>query len=223
MKRRQTAWKKSRTFGDVFGGRAKRKITDGVFRRAHSLNPPGPHDSPPIFIIDNPSRDFFFPLEREEIIEGLALLPRCDWCTITHIWQRRFRKADYEAAELPLAEFICGSGVRLIVLYPWPKNLSMPLGWKKPTRGTLKTFADYTTDLRRSGTSWYLQWTLEDAKRFCAERLLYREIGYHLDWYTRRWSKANCKAVDESAKQYAYERTTLRTGCRRDTIGRAAR
>jgi hypothetical protein len=215
MQRKQTAWKKSRTFGDIFGGRARRKITDGIFRRAHSLNPPGPHDSLPIFIVDNPSRDFFFPLTPDEIKRELYHLPKRNWSTITHIWERRFKKTEYEAGELPLAEFICGSGVRLIVLYPWPKDLCMPLGCRKPTGPQLKTFAGYTTDLRHSDDCWHLIWTVEAVKNFCVEQLLYHEVGHHVDWYNRHWSKANKKAVEEFANQYAYERTSKRSLCYR--------
>jgi hypothetical protein len=128
MNQKQTAWKKSHTFGDIFGGRMSRKIPDRIVRRAHSLRPPSPQDETPLLIVDNPSRDFYFPLTPNEIRHELSHLPKCDWSEITHIWLRRFKKAEYAAAELPLAEFICGSGVRLIVLYPWPYDLRMPLG-----------------------------------------------------------------------------------------------
>ncbi len=211
MDRKTTAWKKSRTFGDVFGGRMSRKIPDRIVRRAHSLHPPGPHDSLPIFLIDNPSRDFFFPLTPEEIRRELLELPKRDWSQITHIWQRRFKKTEYDAGELPLAEFICGSGVRLIVLYPWPNDLYMPLGEKRPTRAQLRAFADYTADLRHSDNCWYLRWTIKATRDFCIERLLYHEIGYHVDFYRRHWSKANHRSTEDFANQYAYECTTKRS------------
>jgi hypothetical protein len=215
MDRKQTAWKKSRTFGDVFGGRTRIKIPDRIVRRAHSLHRPGPHDRLPIFIVDNPSREFFFPLTPDEIRRELNHLPKHDWSRITHIWERRFKKAEYETGELPLAEFICGSGVQLIVLYPWPKDLRMPLGSKKPIERNLRMFADYTTDLERADDCWYLNWTVEAVKNFCVERLLFHEIGHHVDWYNRHWSKANRRAVEEFADQYAYERTSKRCLCYR--------
>jgi hypothetical protein len=215
MDRKQTAWKKSRRFGDIFGGRTRLKIPDRIVRRAHSLNRPGPHDVLPLFIVDNPSREFFFPLTPDEIRKELTHVPKRDWSGITHIWQRRFKKTEYEAGELPLAEFICGSGVRLIVLYPWPKDLRMPFGEKKPTDRRLTFFADYATDLRHSADHWYLQWTAEAVKNFCVEVLLYHEIGHHIDWYHRHWSKANRKSVEEFANQYAYERTSKRCLCYR--------
>lgn len=72
MDRKQTAWKKSRKFGDIYGGRERPKMTVGVptggnriFRRAHSILPPSPLDKLPIYIVDNPSRDFFFPSPRQ--------------------------------------------------------------------------------------------------------------------------------------------------------------
>jgi hypothetical protein len=215
MDRKQTAWKKSRTFGDVFGGRTHRKIPDRILRRAHSLNPPGPHDSLPIFIVDNPSREYFFPLSADEIQRELRHLPKRDWSQITHIWERRFKKTEYEAGELPLAEFICGSGVRLVVLYPWPKDLRMPLGEKKPGKNRTRIFTDYTTDLHHCSDGWYLKWTMHAVKNFCVEQLLYHEIGHHVDWYRRHWSQANRKAVEEFADQYAFERTSKRTLCYR--------
>ena len=75
-------------------------------------------------------------------------MPRRDWSRITHIWERRFKKTEYETGELPLAEFICGSGVQLIVLYPWPNDLRMPLGTRKPTGRKTDAFVKYSTDLR---------------------------------------------------------------------------
>ena len=85
MDRRKTPWRKSRTLGDVYGGRNSRKIPDRILNRAHSIPSPGPLDELPIFIVDNPSREFFFPLEPDEIHRELGRLPKEDWKTITHI------------------------------------------------------------------------------------------------------------------------------------------
>lgn len=208
--RKATPWKKSRTFGGVYGGRKSRKIPDRIVQRAHSLHTPGPHDMLPIFIVDNPSRDFFFPLTVEEIQRELVELPKRDWSQITHVWERRFKKTEYEAGEMPLAEYICGSGVQLIVLYPWPKDLFMPLGKKKPTASCLRAFTDYATELQKIDGHWYLKWKLDAVKHFCVERVLYHEIGHYVDSGNRHWSKANARIVEEAANQYAYERTSQR-------------
>lgn len=211
MHRRQTPWKKSRTFGDIFGGRSRRRIPDRIWQRFHSIKPLAAHDQQPHFIVDNPSRDFFFPLTPEDIRKELGHLPRRHWSQITHIWLRRRRKADVSTGEFPLAEFICGSGVRLIVLYPWLRNLSLPLGTARPTRHLKRRYAQYTTDVRQVGSNWQLHWEKDAIRNFSVEQLLYHEIGHHLDWYQRRWSSANRKAVEEFADQYAFERTAKRS------------
>lgn len=210
MDRRTTAWKKSRKFGDVYGGRRSVKVPDRIFNRAHSLPALTADDEKPVFIVDNPSRDFIFPLTAKEIKAELVRLPDRDWSTITHIWLRRFRKRDYEKGELPLAEFICGSGVRLIVLYPWPADLRYFLSTKKPTTESLKLFEGYETSLAKTDSGWWLEFELPVLKEFYVQTLLYHEIGHNVDWYQRHWTDANQKAQEEYADQYAYERTTKR-------------
>ena len=210
MDRRETAWKKSRKFGDVYGGRSAPKIPDRILSRAHSLSPPGPHDELPIFIVDNPSRDFLFPIDVDDIRRELMRLPEDDWSTITHIWLRRFKKSDYERGEMPLAEFICGSGVRLVVLYPWPVDLRLFISQKRPTERQLKLYSRHQAQLIHSEEGWFLEWELDDLKDFYIQTLLFHEIGHNVDWYRRHWSKANARQREEFADQYAYERTTKR-------------
>lgn len=38
---------------------------------------------------------------------------------------------------------------------------------------------------------------------FTIEHLRYHEVGHHVDWYRRHWSKANLREVEEAADQYA--------------------
>ena len=113
-----TPWKKSRTFGDVYGGRTYLKFADKVFNRAHSIERPGANDVLPIVLQDNPSRDFFFPLNADEVLAAIKGLPASHVAGITHVWLRRVKKSDYIEQVQPLAWFICGSGVRLITLFP---------------------------------------------------------------------------------------------------------
>lgn len=56
--RKETAWKKNRKFGDVKGGRKRPKLADNIFNRQHNLKCPSNSDKTPIFIVDNPSKDF---------------------------------------------------------------------------------------------------------------------------------------------------------------------
>jgi hypothetical protein len=101
MDRKQTAWKKSRKFGDVYGGRGSPKICDRIFNRVHSLSPPSQLDELPIYIIDNPARDFLFSLQPDEIVRELQQLPERDRSQITHIWLRRFKKRTYSHPSEP--------------------------------------------------------------------------------------------------------------------------
>lgn len=67
--RKETAWKKSRKFGDIHGGRMRLKCADGIFNRTHNLLPPSEGQDTPIFIVENTSRDFYYPVTIDEIKE----------------------------------------------------------------------------------------------------------------------------------------------------------
>ena len=211
MNRKHTAWKKSRKFGDVHGGRRYAKITDNIFRRFHSLQRPSPLDELPIIIQDNPSRDFFFPISPEEVLMELKRLPAEDVEGITHLCFKRFKKADYEKGEIPLACFICGSGVRAVVLYPWPMDHCLRFGSKKPSVATLHMYSPYSKKLIQTPEGWLLEFESKALKRLYTELLLFHEVGHHIDWYSRRWTKSNRKQQEDFANQYAYERTSIRS------------
>lgn len=99
ISRKETAWKKSRKFGDVKGGRTFPKITDRIFNRQHSLQRPSENDELPIFIRDNPSKDFYFPVDEKEILERINQLSIERRENITHIWLKKVDKEDYEKGD----------------------------------------------------------------------------------------------------------------------------
>lgn len=201
--RKQTAYRKSRKFGDVYGGRVRPRVPGGIFRRAHSLNPPAPLDEVPIVIEDNPSRNFFFPLSGQEALEALRALPKRRVEGITHLWLRRASQRELLGGRLPLAEFICGSGVRVIVLYPWRRDLRICLGRKRPAGRYARSYERFGAEIHRRRGWWYAEFSEADLRRFYIENLLYHEVGHHVDWYWRHWSKANRRQVEEAADQYA--------------------
>lgn len=211
LTRRETAWKKSRTFGDVKGGRRYPKIADKIFARTHSIPRPSSQAELPIFVRDNPSRDYFFPITESDVRRELSHLPKRDWKGLTHIWFRRFKASDYDAGEIPLAEFCCGSGIRVVVLYPWPKDLRWNHGPKKPSEKLLRVLERYDAKLSFSRGEWLSQWEESMLKNMYVEYLLFHEIGHHVDRYTRHWSKANQRQIEEVADQYAFARTTKRS------------
>ena len=195
-----TAWKKNRKFGDVHGGRTRPKLTDNIFRRAHSLTPPGPGDALPIVIEENPSRDFYFPLSGQETLEALTALPKKNTRHLTHLWLRRRKKSE---GATPFAEFICGSGVRVIVLYPWPTDNILRFGKRRPSGRQIKLYSEWTADLFQEDGIWCLRWTNDALRHMYIKHLLYHEVGHHIDWYNRQWSNANRKQVEDFADQYA--------------------
>lgn len=201
--RKETAWHKSRKLGDVFGGRSRPKQRDGIFRRLHSFTAPAQGTSTPVLLEDNPSRDFFFPMSAAETMAALRGLPPEHLAGITHLWLRRLKKTEFAAGNHPLAEFICGGGVRLIVLYPWPRDMLLPLGRHKPSARLLKSYSEWTTDLVHNSEGWFLRWTLASLRSFWIEGIVFHEIGHHVDKCSRRWSKANRRQVEEFADQYA--------------------
>lgn len=203
--RKQTAWKKNKKLGDVQGGRRWVKRKDNIFQREHSLQRPSLNADLPILIEENPSREFIFPVSGEEVLTHLKAFPPEDVEGITHIWLRRAKKEEFEYGKTPLAEFICGSGVRVVVLYPWKKDLTLCFGEKKPSARWLRLYERWETELFYKKEKWYLRWTIEALKSFYLDHLLAHEIGHHVDWYVRHWSKANQKQTEEVADQYAWQ------------------
>jgi len=201
--RKQTAWRKNRKLGDIQGGRKRVKREDDIFQRRHSLQRPAPDAELPILIEENPSKSFVFPVSGLEVLAHLRQFPEADVQGITHVWLRRSKKKEFVYGETPLAEFICGSGVRVIVLYPWAKDLTLCLGEKKPAARWLRLYERWTTDLFFKKEKWYLRWSEQALKSFYLDHLLAHEIGHHVDWYVRHWSKANRKQLEDVADQYA--------------------
>ena len=209
--RKYTAWKKNRKFGDIYGGRERKRLRDNIFARAHSLKKPAIHCKLPLLMSENPGRDFFFPINVNEALIALEALPLECYRQITHLWLRRGNKEKYLKGKQPLAEFICGSGVRVIILYPWPNDMMLCVGNKKPSTRLLKEYNEWTTDVVQVKNQWYFRWELAPLRHFYIQYLLYNKVGYHVNWYREHWSKANRKMVNEFASQYAIQKTATAT------------
>ena len=199
--KKHTAWRRNRKFGDVHGGRSHPKIANRIFNRAHSLRPPAAGQATPIVIEDNPSRNYFFPAGAAECIEALKALPAADRDGLTHLWLRRPSGVDRRGG-LPIAEFICGSGVRVIILYPWPIHMRLCLGRGRPHGKVIKTFSRFGAEPFKRRGWWYVQFTEEALQRYCIH-VLYHEVGHHVDWFQRAWTAANVAVSEEAAEQYA--------------------
>ncbi len=196
-----TAWKKNRRFGDIHGGRMRLKCTDNIFNRLHNFARPGPQDATPILIEDNPSSDYFFPLDGAECLEVIRALPKRDWEGITHLWLRRPTSRDRKTG-FPFAEFICGSGVRLIVIYPWPKNLRWDWGRRRPKGKIINELKKFGAEVFAEKGLWYTKISRDGARQFLVQSI-FHQVGYHVDWYYRKWTEANRQAAHNWADQYA--------------------
>ncbi|MFM2386671.1 MAG: hypothetical protein RL660_1428 [Bacteroidota bacterium] len=202
--RKETAWKKNRKFGDIHGGRTRLKCADGIFNKQHNLSPPTVNQKTPLYIIENTSRDFYFPVTIDEIKSTLKKLPEEHTKHLTHIWLDKVKKADYMKGETLQGQFICGSGVYLIKLFAVPIDNKMLFGQVKPTTKQLNFYKQYCNNLQHNKDGWYLQFTADSYKRYFLEKLLLHEIGHCVDYvYQRLWSKANSKQVEDFADNYA--------------------
>ncbi len=205
--RKATRWRRNRKFGDVYGGRNKAKLSENVFERCHSLSRPDPTRKLPILIEDNPSRDFFFPLSVEECWEAVQALPQSHIEGITHIWCRRPSSRRGGRDSQPLAEYICGSGVRVIVIYPWPRSMRMVHGNGPLTGAFANELRRYGAVLKQEDGNMVSYWSLSLLKRYYINAILYHEVGHHVDLHYRRLSKANRRAGESFADEYSMQRT----------------
>jgi hypothetical protein len=202
--RKQTAWKKNRKFGDKMGGRLQTKLSDNIFRRKHNLLPPTEDQEKPIFIVDNPSKDFYFPATIADINATLRKLPTEHISFITHVWLKKVKKKDYLARNVPQGAFIAGSKVYLIKLYAVPIDNKMRFGQTKPSNKQLAFYKPYCTSLQQDKYGWFLQWTSESLKHYFLEKLLLHEVGHCVSFmYQQNWSSANNKKLEDFADNYA--------------------
>ncbi|MEO1653781.1 MAG: hypothetical protein AAFU64_09560, partial [Bacteroidota bacterium] len=134
--KKETAWKKSKKFGDIKGGRTKYKWLNEIINRFHNLEAPDCNRDTPIYLQDNPSKDFFFPVDVEEIKDFLQIIPDYQLQELSYIWLKRISKKDYEKTDSFQGCYIWGAGVQIIVLHPFPKDLKMHFGKKKPSSRT---------------------------------------------------------------------------------------
>ena len=146
-----------------------------------------------------------FSIDRTTSLRGFRSVAEEARPGLTHLWCRR-TLTGCRAARQPLAEFICGSGVRVIVLYPWRRDMRLCLGRDRPDSKTAASYARFEAPPFRHRGWWYVEISLENLRLFYVQHLLYHEVGHHIDWYFRHWTPANLKACEEFADQYAFQK-----------------
>ena len=180
------------------------KLEDNIFQRYHSLDKPSDDQHLPIYIKDNPSRDFFHPINAADIEQQLKVMPSENSDRLTHIWLRKVKKTDYYAAKGFQACFINGGGVNLIVLKAFPMDLKMRFGKNRPIQKNVNQYVKWTDKLESDEKGWYLVWTEETIKDYYLNYLLLHEIGHYIEsQYQRYYSQADKVKREEFADNFA--------------------
>ena len=177
---KQTAWKKNRNLGDKMGGRQRLKLKDNIFAREHSFTAPSEFEETPIFIVENASKNYYFPIGVDDIKAFLGQFPKEETDFITHIWLRSHRASkekqrghrSHKSRNNSIGEYISGSGVYLITLYPLTVDNKHYLGKNKPTGRSLHEYEKYA-EVYEDDEGWYARFTDESsAKSYYLDELL---------------------------------------------------
>ena len=142
---------------------------DDIFARSHPFSAPEPTDDIPFLIVDNPSKGYYFPIDVDDIQNVLDSYPKEEVDFITHIWLRKHLQKRPNG--LLLAEFMTGSGVYLMTLYPLEKSNRHYFGEWEPIRKVLCEYERFA-NLGEDEHGRYVQFTPESAKQYYLEVLL---------------------------------------------------
>lgn len=163
--RKETAWKKNREWGQLFGGRTRRRWTDNIVARLHTLQAPGEGAVLPIVMHDNPSSELYFPIEAHEYVAVLRALPPAATAGITHIVLRRGAPLDRRARQ-PWCNYIQGRGVHALFVLPWTKARREYLPNGRPTGAFATELARFGGQFQRRGSKWFVQFSRDDLRAF---------------------------------------------------------
>ena len=142
---------------------------DDIFARSHPFSAPEPTDDIPLLIVDNPSKGYYFPIDVDDIQDVLDSYPKEEVDFITHIWLRKHLQKRPNG--LLLAEFMTGSGVYLMTLYPLEKSNRHYFGEWEPIRKVLREYERFA-NLGEDEHGRYAQFTPESARQYYLEVLL---------------------------------------------------
>ena len=142
---------------------------DDIFARSHPFSAPEPTDDIPLLIVDNPSKGYYFPIDVDDIQDVLHSYPKEEVDFITHIWLRKHLQK--RPNSLLLAEFMTGSGVYLMTLYPLEKSNRHYFGEWEPIRKVLCEYERFA-NLGEDEQGCFAQFTPESAREYYLEVLL---------------------------------------------------
>ncbi len=89
--------------------------------------------------------------------------------------------------------------------------MKLSYGSTRPANKLIKEAEGYGAEILKEGNQWVSKWSLEALKKFYIQGILFHEVGHHVDYYYRHFTRANSKQVEEFAEQYAIARTATAT------------
>ena len=161
--KKHTSWKKNRKLGDIWGGRLRNKMEDNIFKRFHSFAKPSIFEEVPIILKENPSKNFFFPISIDDIHQTFLTEK------YTHIWFRKVKQKDYELGKVDISEHITGSGVKLLIIYAFSKDLKLRYGFTKSQNRRKHLLEKFDAILKQDILGYYFQFTELNLKKYYLE------------------------------------------------------
>lgn len=197
-------WQKDQTTGLNQSGRSHLADADRVFDRATALPAPHLQGPGPLLICDSLSKYVFFPAAEREVLAAVKASRVPETQSLTHVHLRKPRASEFRSGRVPLAEYIALDAYAVLVLYPWPKSLLMPLK-KKPADSILRRYRRFEPELVSHKGKWHLKWKEGKVADFFLHELLPAELQVHAEFQTQYAARVAQKGAGEPV-QYANQR-----------------
>lgn len=205
--RKSTAWRKNKNLGQLKGGRKRWKLS----RRCNDelLQAPAIGAELPIYIEDNPSKDFYFPISIAEIKQIWDNLPKEGLRPLTYIWLRKISSNAFNSRRYPSGLYTYFNSRTAICLYAWPKDRILRLGNHRPSSDYLRLFDDTNPELFKKNNRWCLKFSEAGLKELFT-RVFLHEVGHHVDASRQTiFGRSNRGAEDVAENYVKYTLPTL--------------
>lgn len=201
---RLARWQKVQTSNLDQSGRSHLADSDKVFDRAAELQVPREGDRLPLVLCDNIPKDVFFPADEQAVVAAIEASRVPEKSSLTHIYLRKPKASDFRNGRIPLAEYVALDQYAVLIFYPWPRNLLMPLK-KKPADNILNRYRRFEPSLVSHKGKWHLQWKEDKVADFFLNELLPAELLVHAEFQAKHAARKNQKFI-ELPVQYANQR-----------------
>lgn len=205
---RHTPWKKSRKLGNDYGGASRHRTDARNIIRFHDFRRPSTCDNLPIIRVDNPSRNWFHPLNAAQIIYVLKALPKHEQDDVTHVWLRRGGKT-LAGHDYCFSDAIWGGGVNLVILYPMRRDLIHDHGRRKPSQFAQRIYQEYGAILRKRGNIWQTSWDLTGFRKFYLYEALLSSVANHSALVWREGRSNSIKAQVQREEDWLFRKKSL--------------